>query len=87
MTKPAEAVDRPDDKPPAPVGPPESLVHGLVRLARPRQWVKNVLVFVAPAAAGVLFHRGVLGHAAGAFGIFCLAATGTYFVNDAMDAA
>ncbi len=87
MTKPAEAVDRPDDKPPAPVGPPESLVHGLVRLARPRQWVKNVLVFVAPAAAGVLFHQGVLGHAAGAFGIFCLAATGTYFVNDAMDAA
>jgi decaprenyl-phosphate phosphoribosyltransferase len=87
VTKPAEAVDRPDDQQPSPAGPPESLAHGLVRLARPRQWIKNLLVFVAPAAAGVLFHRGVLGHAAGAFGIFCLAATGTYFVNDAMDAA
>ena len=87
MTKPAEAVDRPDDQTPAPTGPPESLVHGLIRLARPRQWIKNLLVFVAPAAAGVLFHRGVLGHAVGAFGIFCLAAAGTYFVNDSMDAA
>jgi decaprenyl-phosphate phosphoribosyltransferase len=87
VTKPAEAVDRPDDQTPRPAGQPESLVHGLVRLARPRQWVKNLLVFVAPAAAGVLFHHGVLGHAAGAFGIFCLAATGTYFVNDSRDAA
>jgi decaprenyl-phosphate phosphoribosyltransferase len=91
VTKPAEAVDRPDDRPdgrpPASSRPSESLVHGLARLARPRQWIKNLLVFVAPAAAGVLFHRGVLGHAAGAFGIFCLAATGTYFLNDSIDAA
>ena len=28
--------------------------HGLVRTARPRQWLKNVLVFAAPGAAGVL---------------------------------
>ena len=87
MTTPAEAVDRPDDRPVTPAGPPESLAHGLVRLARPRQWIKNLLVFVAPAAAGVLFHRGVLWHAAAAFGIFCLAATGTYFLNDSIDAA
>ena len=87
MTKPAEAVDRPDDQSPAPADPPESLAHGLVRLARPQQWVKNLLVFVAPGAAGVLFHHGVLGHAAGAFGIFCLAATGTYYVNDSRDAS
>jgi decaprenyl-phosphate phosphoribosyltransferase len=58
-----------------------------VRLARPRQWIKNLLVFVAPGAAGVLFHRGVLWHAVAAFGIFCLAATGTYFLNDSIDAA
>ncbi len=87
MTKPAEAVDRPDDGPVAPGTPSESLARGLARLARPRQWIKNLLVFVAPAAAGVLFHRSVLWHAAGAFGIFCLAATGTYYLNDAIDAA
>jgi decaprenyl-phosphate phosphoribosyltransferase len=58
----------------------------LVRLSRPRQWVKNLLVFVAPGAAGVLLHGGVLGRSLAAFGIFCLAASGTYFLNDAIDA-
>ncbi len=41
---------------------------------------------MAPAAAGVLLHRSVLWHAVAAFGIFCLAASGTYFLNDAIDA-
>ncbi len=59
---------------------------GLIRLCRPKQWMKNVLVFVAPAAAGVLLHRSVLWHALAAFGVFCLAASGTYFLNDAIDA-
>jgi len=62
-------------------------VHGLLRLARPRQWIKNLLVFVAPGAAGVLLHSAVLWHAAAAFGIFCVAATGTYYLNDSLDAA
>jgi decaprenyl-phosphate phosphoribosyltransferase len=87
VTTPAEAVDRPDEHPATPSGTPESLVHGLLRLARPRQWVKNFLVFVAPAAAGVLLHPSVLWHAAAAFGIFCMAATGTYYLNDSLDAA
>jgi decaprenyl-phosphate phosphoribosyltransferase len=80
-------VDRPDDQPVPPTRPPESLAHGLARLARPRQWIKNFLVFVAPAAAGVLLHRTVLWHAAAAFGIFCLAASGTYYLNDSLDVA
>ena len=86
MTTPAEAVDKPDEHAAQPAQP-GSLVGGLVRLSRPRQWIKNVLVFVAPAAAGVLLHWTVLWHAAAAFGIFCLAASGTYFLNDAFDAA
>ncbi len=53
---------------------------------RPRQWTKNTLVFVAPAAAGVLRHRIDLLHALAAFGIFCAAASGTYLVNDVADA-
>jgi decaprenyl-phosphate phosphoribosyltransferase len=62
------------------------LAVALIRLARPRQWIKNLLVFVAPAAAGVLLHGGVLWRAVAAFAIFCLAASGTYFLNDAIDA-
>lgn len=66
-------------------GPGPSRAAGLLKLARPRQWIKNLLVFVAPAAASVLFHSNVLVHAVYAFGIFCLAASGTYFLNDAID--
>ena len=86
LTTPAEAVDSSDEHPAPPATKPESLVHGLLRLSRPRQWIKNLLVFVAPGAAGVLLHGTVLWHAAAAFGIFCLAASGTYYLNDALDA-
>src|SRR4029453_10135496 len=53
---------------------------------RPKQWVKNVLVFAAPGAAGVLTEPAQLGRTLVAFAAFCLAAGGTYFLNDAMDA-
>jgi decaprenyl-phosphate phosphoribosyltransferase len=92
----AEAFEEPDKPDPARSVPvptdagarpaPRAGWQALLRLARPRQWVKNLLVFVAPAAAGVLSHAGVFGRAAAAFAIFCLAASGTYFVNDAIDA-
>ena len=63
-----------------------SIFQGLVVLSRPRQWIKNLLVFAAPGAAGVLVHRYVLWHSAAAFAIFCIAASGAYFFNDAIDA-
>lgn len=59
---------------------------GMVRLLRPRQWVKNVLVFAAPGAAGVLHEPGVLADTVLAFVAFSLAASGTYCLNDAADA-
>lgn len=58
---------------------------GVVRLVRPRQWVKNVLVLVAPGAAGVLHEPGTLVEVAIAFVAFSLAASGTYCLNDAAD--
>lgn len=74
---------------PPDTGPPDrtplSLVSGLVKLARPKQWAKNVLVFAAPAAAGVLDNREWATDAAIAFVCFCLAAAGTYYINDARD--
>lgn len=57
----------------------------LLREARPKQWVKNVLVFAAPGAAGVLTHPSVLARTLVMLAAFCLAASGTYFLNDAAD--
>jgi decaprenyl-phosphate phosphoribosyltransferase len=63
-----------------------SLLKAIVRTARPKQWTKNVLVFAAPAAAGVLDERDALLQTLVAFVGFCLAASATYFLNDANDA-
>lgn len=60
--------------------------RSLLRTARPKQWTKNVLVFAAPAAAGVLDQRDAVIQTLVAFVAFCLAASGTYFFNDALDA-
>jgi decaprenyl-phosphate phosphoribosyltransferase len=59
--------------------------RALVKTARPKQWVKNVLVFAAPAAAGVLDDPAQLGRTLVAFAALSLAASGTYFLNDALD--
>jgi decaprenyl-phosphate phosphoribosyltransferase len=63
-----------------------SALKAVLRTARPKQWTKNVLVFAAPAAAGVLDQRTALLQTLVAFLGFCLAASGTYFLNDANDA-
>lgn len=59
----------------------------LVRLMRPRQWIKNGLVLAAPAAAGVLDQGHYVGRALIVLVSFCLAASGTYCLNDAADVA
>src|SRR3954453_3047636 len=65
--------------------PPSPLLRGLIRTARPKQWMKNVLVVAAPAAAGVLGHGSGIFDTFIAFVSFCFAAGGTYFLNDAFD--
>jgi decaprenyl-phosphate phosphoribosyltransferase len=62
-------------------------MRGLVRTARPKQWLKNVLVFAAPGAAGVLDDPGDLGLTLLAFVAFCMASSGTYYWNDVLDVA
>ena len=61
------------------------VVAGVIRTARPRQWLKNVLVFAAPAAAGVLNQLDELLNALVAFAAFCIASSATYFWNDVLD--
>ncbi|WP_414636474.1 decaprenyl-phosphate phosphoribosyltransferase [Actinophytocola sp.] len=63
-------------------------VRGLVRTARPRQWVKNVLVLAAPFAAyaaNPVFRWDVVVDAGIAFAAFCLVASAVYLINDAID--
>ncbi len=74
----------------AAAGPPNNLVSGIVKALRPRQWVKNVLVFAAPVAAlgddrYVYDYREVLVKVALAFVVFSLAASCVYLVNGARD--
>ncbi len=61
------------------------MIRALFKEARPKQWVKNVLVFAAPAAAGQLTHGDVLLKTVLAFIAFCMASAGTYYWNDIHD--
>jgi decaprenyl-phosphate phosphoribosyltransferase len=61
------------------------LLLGLVRTARPRQWVKNALVAAAPLTAGAITEPPVLLGTAIAFLAFCLTSAGVYCINDAID--
>ncbi|MEQ3551245.1 decaprenyl-phosphate phosphoribosyltransferase [Pseudonocardia nematodicida] len=64
---------------------PTLVARGLLKTMRPRQWVKNVLVFAAPFVGGGLFDGSVLVDCLIAFAAFSLAASGVYLVNDALD--
>lgn len=61
------------------------MIRAMVRAMRPKQYLKNVLVFAAPGAAGVLDEAGDLGITLIAFVSFCLAASGIYVWNDIAD--
>ena len=67
--------------------PPKGLVDGMIKALRPKQWVKNVLVLAAPAAAGseVLLNGRTLADVGIAFVAFCFAASSIYLINDARD--
>ncbi|MFM9615224.1 decaprenyl-phosphate phosphoribosyltransferase [Streptomyces sp. V2] len=69
------------------VAPPRGgLLTGLLRTARPKQWVKNVLVVAAPAAAGRLLSWHAVTQLALVFALFTVCAAAVYLVNDARDA-
>lgn len=61
------------------------LLRGLIREARPKQWVKNVLVLTAPLAAGKINDSHTLAATGISFAAFCLAASAVYYANDALD--
>jgi decaprenyl-phosphate phosphoribosyltransferase len=60
-------------------------MRALLIACRPQQWVKNLLVLAAPAAAGILTHPDVPGKVALAFASFCMLSSATYLLNDVHD--
>lgn len=56
-----------------------------MRTTRPRQWLKNLLVFAAPLASGMIFDPHTLLLTLIAFVAFCLSASAVYLVNDTRD--
>ena len=69
-----------------PVLDTRALVVDLLRAVRPNQWIKNVLVVAAPAAAGVLLEPAVLWSSVLAVLAITATASACYLVNDVLDA-
>jgi len=65
--------------------PQRGTAAALVVGMRPKQWLKNVLVFAAPLAAGSLLQPDVLVPSLVAFVAFCLMSSATYLLNDVRD--
>jgi decaprenyl-phosphate phosphoribosyltransferase len=63
------------------------MMRALLKEARPTQWSKNLLVFAAPGALGVLNQWEPLWKSLVVFIAFCLVASGTYYWNDIKDVA
>ncbi|MEU6553986.1 decaprenyl-phosphate phosphoribosyltransferase [Streptomyces sp. NPDC046915] len=74
------------EPPPSPPRRPGGLLGGLLKATRPKQWVKNILVLAAPAAAGRLFSRHALTQVCLVFALFTACAAAVYLINDARDA-
>jgi len=56
-----------------------------LRAMRVHQWLKNVLIFVAPLISGNLFKPEVFSQSMIVFLAFCAIASGTYLLNDLFD--
>lgn len=61
-------------------------LYQLARTMRPRQWLKNLSVFSAPMFLGTLFLPKIFIRTFDAFLVFCLVSSGTYILNDIIDA-
>ena len=56
-----------------------------VKLVRPAQWVKNLMIFFPPFLGGMLLDSDTLARGTLPFIAFCLASSSTYIVNDILD--
>ena len=79
---------------PSPEAANMGLAKGMLKACRPKQWAKNALVFIAPAAGnaivqngpdGLEFHGSTALKALLAFVAFSMVASSTYLINDSVD--
>lgn len=64
---------------------PEMLFTALFSALRPKQWIKNLLIFAPLIFSREFLNPDAVKLAAAAFGIFCAAASGIYLLNDLLD--
>src|SRR3977135_2484608 len=60
-------------------------VVGLLKLLRPKQWIKNAFVLAPLVFAREFTDPGSVANALIAFGLFCVAASAGYILNDIRD--
>ncbi len=70
----------------SPVGAHRRTTYPLLAACRPRQWVKNLLVYAVAFASGRLFEPRTFLLATAAAAVFTAASSATYLINDAGDA-
>ncbi|GKT13001.1 MAG: decaprenyl-phosphate phosphoribosyltransferase [Thiomicrorhabdus sp.] len=63
----------------------QSVLLGLFKLARPRQWIKNGFVFAPLLFTGLFLDLIAITQTLWAFALFSVAASATYIVNDLKD--
>jgi len=63
----------------------QGLGLGLIRMMRPKQWVKNGFVLAPLVFAGQFLNADAVAHALVAALLFCLASSATYIINDIQD--
>lgn len=61
------------------------LLYNLLRLVRPRQWIKNFAIFAAITFTGQLFNAPIFFKVFLAFLVFCSLSSATYLINDIFD--
>ncbi len=62
-----------------------SHIYYLLKLLRPRQWIKNLALFAGITFSGQLFEADALSRVAVAFLAFCFLSSATYIINDVLD--
>ena len=80
------ARERPLVFPEATIGAQERIgSHGLLRLIRPKQWIKNLFVLAPLIFSGLFTRPGMTMLAIFATVLFCVAASMVYIINDLSD--
>jgi decaprenyl-phosphate phosphoribosyltransferase len=64
---------------------PLAQILGLIKLMRPKQWVKNGFVLAPLVFSGAFLDSDALSHALLAVVLFCVASSATYIINDIHD--